>query len=105
VPVSLPTAGPVSARDGITARWLFPVLRGAPVTLAFVVLFWIVGFMSCSIFAGPGVGWRGDVVAPPRSLPDHWWAALVSAFWAWDLPGYVLGARRTLSLWNPRFGI
>jgi phosphatidylglycerol lysyltransferase len=70
---------------------MFPVLRGAPVTVGFVVLFWILGFLSSAVLSGPGPGWRAGVAATAHSLPDHWWAVLASAFWARDLPGYVLG--------------
>ncbi|WP_307857148.1 bifunctional lysylphosphatidylglycerol flippase/synthetase MprF [Pseudarthrobacter albicanus] len=66
------------------------MLRGAPVTLGFVVVFWILGILTSSIVAGPGAMWRAEVAATAHSLPDHWWAVLASAFWARDPLGYVL---------------
>lgn len=70
---------------------MFPVLRNAPVSMGFVVLFWILGAVSSAIVSGPGPGWRSSVAASAHSLPEAWWTVLTSAFWARDLPGYVLG--------------
>lgn len=91
VPESPPVAKPRRFRRRSLVRWLLPVLRGAPVTVSFVVLFWILGLLSSTIISGPAVQWRANVAATAHSLPTHWWAVLAAAFWARNLLGYVTG--------------
>lgn len=61
---------------------------GAPVTLAFIVVFWVMGAVWSVPASGPA--WF-HLAATAGSLPGQWWALLTSAFWARDLAGYVLG--------------
>src|SRR6478735_4086069 len=91
VPESPPVAKPRRFRRRGPVRWLLSVMRGAPVTVSFVVVFWILGLLSSSIVSGPAVQWRADVAATAHSLPNHWWAVLAAAFWARNLLGYVTG--------------
>lgn len=67
------------------------VVRGSPATLIFVVLFWAAGLVSGSVRTGPPVFLLPHVAATSHSVPDHWWALLLSAFWERDLAGYVVG--------------
>lgn len=90
-PVSTPVQGAKPAQHRGSPRRLLSALRGAPVTLGYVALFWTLGIASSSIVSGPGPGWRDDVAATAQSLPAHWWAVFASALWARDLAGYVLG--------------
>jgi lysylphosphatidylglycerol synthetase-like protein (DUF2156 family) len=59
--------------------------------LAFVAVFWVLGLLTLSIVSGPAPTWRVDVVAAAQSLPNHWWTAVTTAFWARDLLGYLVG--------------
>ncbi|MFE4543836.1 bifunctional lysylphosphatidylglycerol flippase/synthetase MprF [Arthrobacter sp. NPDC056727] len=67
------------------------VLRGSPATLIFVVLFWTAGLVSGSVRTGPPPFLLPHVAATSHSMPDHWWALLLSAFWERDLAGYLVG--------------
>jgi phosphatidylglycerol lysyltransferase len=67
------------------------VLRGSPATLTFVVLVWAAGALSASLRSGPPSFLLPHVAATSHSVPDHWWALLLSAFWERDLAGYVVG--------------
>jgi phosphatidylglycerol lysyltransferase len=89
-PVSTPVHGEVPARHRGTPRRVFSYLRGAPVTLGFVAVFWTAGLVSSSIVTGPGPGWREHVAATAHSLPSHWWAVAASVLSARDLTGHVL---------------
>ncbi len=68
-----------------------PALGRVPVTVGFVVAFWVAGFLTSAIVAGPAPGWRANVAATGHSLPAHWWAVLASALWARNGLGYILG--------------
>ncbi len=96
MPESPSLAKPKRFRRRRPVRWLLSVLRGAPVTVSFVVVFWILGLLSSSIVSGPAVQWRADVAATAHSLPNHWWAVVAAAFWARNLPGYVTGTALVL---------
>ncbi|MFW0772221.1 bifunctional lysylphosphatidylglycerol flippase/synthetase MprF [Paenarthrobacter nitroguajacolicus] len=62
---------------------------GAPITPAFIVVFWAMG----AVWSVPGSGpARFHLAATAGSLPGQWWALLTSAFWARDVTGYVLGS-------------
>ena len=67
------------------------VLRGSPATLVFVVLLWAAGALSASLRSGPPPFLLPHVTATSRSVPDHWWTLLLSAFWERDLAGYIVG--------------
>lgn len=101
MPVSPPAERVSPPRRHRPSRRLFLVLRGAPVTLGFVVLFWILGLLSSATAAGPAGQWRADVAVTAHSSPDHWWVVLTSVFWARDLPGYVLGTVLVLAAGVP----
>ncbi|WP_254785615.1 bifunctional lysylphosphatidylglycerol flippase/synthetase MprF [Arthrobacter sp. ok362] len=96
MPESPPVAKPRQFRRRRQVRWLPSVLRGAPVTVSFVAVFWILGLLSSTIVSGPAVQWRADVAATAQSLPNHWWAVLAAAFWARNLLGYVMGTALVL---------
>ncbi|AXJ09087.1 hypothetical protein CFN17_05220 [Arthrobacter sp. PM3] len=76
-------------------------MRGAPVTVAFVVAFWTLGVLSSSIMSGPAPHWRAGVAMTAQSLPNHWWTPLTAAFWARDLPGYLVGTALVLAACLP----
>lgn len=76
-------------------------LRSAQLTLGFVIVFWGLGALTSSLATGPDAQLRLNFALTPRSLPDHWWAAVTSAFWARDLTGYVLETALVLALGLP----
>ncbi|MFJ7749819.1 bifunctional lysylphosphatidylglycerol flippase/synthetase MprF [Arthrobacter sp. NPDC097144] len=88
-------AGPVRTGVGRTLRWPVEWLRGsvrrAPVTLGYLAVFWIAGAATGSLRSGPEGSVEDWVVLSAGSLPDHWPAVLLSAFWASGLPGYITG--------------
>src|SRR6478736_6198557 len=65
------------------------VLRGSPATLTFVVLFWATGALSAGVPSGLPL--LPHIAVTSRSVPDHWYAVLLSAFWERDLAGYLVG--------------
>jgi lysylphosphatidylglycerol synthetase-like protein (DUF2156 family) len=77
-------------------RWLLAVVRGSPVTVSFVVVYWTLGLLSSSLLFGPAAQWRAEVAASAQSLPNHWWAVVSAAFWARNLLGYVVGTALVL---------
>lgn len=76
-------------------------LRSAQLTLGFVIVFWGLGALTSSLATGPDAQLRLNFALTPRSVPDHWWAAVTSAFWARDLTGYVLETALVLALGLP----
>jgi lysylphosphatidylglycerol synthetase-like protein (DUF2156 family) len=81
------------------------VLRGSPATLTYVVLFWATGALSAGIPSGLPL--LPHVAVTSRSVPDHWYALLLSAFWERDLAGYLVGTLAVLLAGLPlerRFG-
>ncbi|BAS16045.1 lysyltransferase [Arthrobacter sp. Hiyo8] len=76
-------------------------LRSAQLTLGFVIVFWGLGALTSSLATGPDAQLRLNFALTPRSVPDHWWAAATSAFWARDLTGYVLETALVLLLGLP----
>jgi phosphatidylglycerol lysyltransferase len=80
----------VPAGHRTAAGWA-RVLRDSPATLIFVILLWAAGALSAGIRSGPPSFLLPHVAVTSRSVPDHWWALLLSAFWERDLAGYVVG--------------
>jgi phosphatidylglycerol lysyltransferase len=99
VPLPPPDPGTVTA-PGDRPSWL-EKLRGAPVTVGFVLAFWAAGALSNSLLTGPGGTLRPDVAATANLLSGHWWPLLASAFWARNLAGYVLGTVLVLAVSMP----
>jgi phosphatidylglycerol lysyltransferase len=75
-------------------RWLSlrGKLRGAPVTVGFILVFWAAGALSSSFVTGPAGPLRPNVAATAHSLPGYWWTLLTSGLWAQNLTGYLLGS-------------
>lgn len=98
-PASEPETHPVPdvrSRRSWTGR-----LRSAQLTLGFVIVFWGLGALTSSLVTGPDAQLRLNFALTPRSVPDHWWAAMTSAVWARDLTGYVLDTALVLLLGVP----
>ncbi|UPO76671.1 phosphatidylglycerol lysyltransferase domain-containing protein [Arthrobacter sp. Helios] len=76
-------------------RWFADALRGslrrAPVTLGFVVLFWVLGLLTSTIASGPEEPLLDWVSVSSESLPEYWPSLLLSALWANGLSGYISG--------------
>ncbi|MBD7994919.1 DUF2156 domain-containing protein [Arthrobacter sp. Sa2CUA1] len=66
-------------------------VRRAPVTLCFVVLFWVLGLLTATIASGPEEPLLDWVSVSSESLPEYWPSLLLSALWANGLPGYISG--------------
>ncbi|GAB3561528.1 bifunctional lysylphosphatidylglycerol flippase/synthetase MprF [Arthrobacter alkaliphilus] len=90
-----------SVPDARPRRSWMEGLRSAPLTLGFVIVFWGLGALTSSLATGPDAQLRLNFALTPRSVPDHWWAAVTSAFWARDLTGYVLETALVLVLGLP----
>jgi hypothetical protein len=90
VPVLLPATGVRAKRDRGIVPWLVSLFSGAPVTVGFVAVFWILALVSSPVFPGAATLRPAYVAVTARSLPEHWWAVVASALWAPDLFGYVL---------------
>ncbi|MET3948499.1 phosphatidylglycerol lysyltransferase [Arthrobacter sp. UYCu512] len=90
VPVPPPDPGTVPHQG----RWLsrIEILRRAPVTAGFVLVFWAAGALTSTIITGPAGTLRPNVAATAHSLPGRWWALLSSGLWAQNLTGYLLGS-------------
>ena len=95
-PTKVETATPVSpARrtwDGILAFAAKQVRQASrsPVTLALVVILWIVGAVTGSLLDGPSEDLQGSIAAGVPAFQDGaWWTPLTSAFFAGDLITYV----------------
>ena len=71
-------------------RWRPGSWLPAPVTGAVIVLLWLAGTLSASLWGGPRGTLHPHVVVSADSLPGHWWAMFTSGFWARDLRGYIL---------------
>lgn len=95
-PTKVEAAKPVSPAkrwwDGIRAFATTQVLqaRKAPVTLALVVVLWVVGAITGSLVDGPSESLLLKVGAGVPALQDgHWWTPLSAAFFAADLITYL----------------
>ncbi|GAA3292174.1 bifunctional lysylphosphatidylglycerol flippase/synthetase MprF [Arthrobacter citreus] len=82
-------------------EWLRGSVRRAPVTMTFLVFFWIAGAATRSLRSGPEGGLARTVVLSAESLPEHWPALLLSGFWAAGLPGYITGTLLILLVGPP----
>ncbi|MET3922261.1 rhomboid family intramembrane serine protease [Arthrobacter sp. UYEF20] len=89
-----------AASSGTRPLWQ-EILRGAPLTVGFVLAFWAAGALSSSLFSGPTGALRPHVAATAHSLPGNWWALLTCALWAQNLGGYVLGTALVLAVGMP----
>lgn len=96
-----PEKGPWLPFDLRTPRGWVALLRGAPTTLGFVVVFWALGAFSSSLLSGPSAALQPHVAASVHSLAGPWWAVLASAFWERELTGYVLGTLLVLLVGLP----
>ncbi|WP_211881858.1 rhomboid family intramembrane serine protease [Pseudarthrobacter albicanus] len=96
----LPPDHASAASSGARLLWQ-EKLRGAPVTVGFVLVFWAAGALSASLFSGPGPSLRPHVAATAHSLPGNWWAVLTCALWAQSLGGYLLGTSLVLAVGIP----
>ncbi|MCY0906146.1 bifunctional lysylphosphatidylglycerol flippase/synthetase MprF [Arthrobacter sp. H14-L1] len=70
--------------------WFLPWTY-APVTVTFLILFWILGVLTSTVLAGPRGTLRPYAVVTASSLPAHWEVLVTGAFWGRDLPGYLVG--------------
>lgn len=90
-------AKPVSAArrwwDGILAFLRMQLREGrkAPVTIALVVILWVVGAVTTSLLDGPSESLLETVGAGVPAFQDgHFWTPLTSAFFAADLVTYLV---------------
>lgn len=95
-PTKIETAQPVSTVrrtwDGVLAFGALQVreARKAPVTIALVVILWVVGAITGSLLNGPSEELQDTVAAGVPELQDgKWWTLLTSAFFAGDLITYL----------------
>ena len=96
MPVPPPDPGTVASPGAGPAR--LGKLRGAPVTVGFVLALWAAGALSSSLITGPGASLRPHVAAAAHSLLSNWWALLTSGLWAQNLAGYLLGSAVVLAV-------
>jgi lysylphosphatidylglycerol synthetase-like protein (DUF2156 family) len=76
--------------------------RRAPVTLALVVVLWVVGAVTGTLVRGPGESLRSSfAVGLPNLGAGHWWAFATSGFWCAGLAGYVITTALLLGLAAP----
>ena len=78
--------------DGILAFATTQVVqaRKAPVTIALVVILWVVGAVTGSLLDGPSESLLDTVGAGVPAFQDgHWWTPLTAAFFAADLFTYL----------------
>ena len=78
--------------DGILAFGTTQVVqaRKAPVTLALVVILWVVGAVTGSLLDGPSESLQQNVAAGVPAFQDgNWWTPLTAAFFAADLFTYI----------------
>ena len=88
-PAGTPPSGrrlPRRLGGGLTRR-----ARHAPLTLGFIAVFWLLGGLTSSLLTGPEGAVLDWVSLSTASLPLHWPALLLSAFWASNLAGYIGG--------------
>ncbi len=90
----------LATSSGRRASWPAALAR-APVSVGFVLVFWVAGALSSSLLTGPARDLRAQVAATAHSLPDHWWAPLTSALFAQNLGAYLLGTAVVLGLGVP----
>ena len=95
-PTKIEPAKPVSTVkrtwDGLLAFAAVQVreARKAPVTIALVVILWVVGAITGSLLDGPSEELQDTVAAGVPELQDgKWWTLLTSAFFAGDLITYL----------------
>ena len=78
--------------DGILAFATTQVVqaRKAPVTIALVVILWVVGAVTGSLLDGPSESLQDTVAAGVPAFQDgNWWTPLTAAFFAADLFTYL----------------
>jgi lysylphosphatidylglycerol synthetase-like protein (DUF2156 family) len=84
------------------ARSALALLMRAPMTIAFIVLLWIVGAATGALQSGPPDPLLGQVAMSPEGLAaSHWWAALSSTLWCDSLAGYLISTALLLVLGAP----
>ena len=96
MPAPPPDPGTGTSRSACLSR--IGKLRGAPVTVGFVLAFWVAGALSSSLITGPSGSLRPNVAATAHSLPGHWWALLTAGLWSQNLAGYVMGSAAVLAV-------
>jgi lysylphosphatidylglycerol synthetase-like protein (DUF2156 family) len=62
-----------------------------PFTVGFLLLLWLIGFLSDTVFSGP----RGELrsvagFGAPSLVHGHWWSVASSLLWADGLPQYLV---------------
>ena len=88
-----------SARSPATAlrvllwpvEWLRGSARQSPLTLGFIAVFWVLGALTSTLRIGPVGALAAWTSLSAQSLPQHWPALLLSAFWATGPAGYLGG--------------
>ncbi|HEY4993223.1 MAG TPA: hypothetical protein VII33_14205, partial [Nakamurella sp.] len=75
------------ARSGCTGRFsgaaasVTGVVRGAPLTLTFTSVLWLLGAFTGSLLRGPTPGLLAAVgVGPGALVRNHWWTPVGSVF-------------------------
>ena len=78
------------------------VVRGAPLTLTFASVLWLLGAFTGSLLRGPTPGLLAAIgVGPGALVRNHWWTAVGSVFWCADLGGYLAATVLLLALVAP----
>ena len=81
---------------------LAAVLRRAPLTVALVVVLWVVGAATGSLVNGPSAELLAAVGVGPDALTQgRWWTPVTSAAWCADLGGYLTASVLLLVLVVP----
>ena len=82
--------------------------RKAPVTIALVVLLWVIGAVTGSLLDGPSESLQETVAAGVPAFQDgNWWTPVTAAFFAADLFTYIVVTVLLLvlgSLFERRYG-
>ncbi|MER5636326.1 DUF2156 domain-containing protein [Kitasatospora sp. NPDC002227] len=72
-------------------RPLWTQLRAAPLTIAFVVVLWVVGGATGSLGAGPSVHLLDQIgVGIPTLREGHWWTPVTSVLWCSGIGSYLI---------------
>lgn len=82
--------------------WMIRTARTAPLTLAFIAVFWSVGLALRVIPGLHSAAVASALVTGPDTLAaGRWWTVVTSAIWCVDLRGYVITTALLLALMAP----
>src|SRR5664280_3527337 len=91
-----------AARASGSLLGLAAVLRRAPLTVALVVVLWVVGAATGSLVNGPSAELLAAVGVGPDALTQgRWWTPVTSAAWCAGMGGYLTASVLLLVLVVP----